>query len=1157
MRKTAYCSPFAWLRQRGIVQMLLAMKLTVLLLTAALLNVSANGLAQKITYSASGTSLEKVFTEIEKQTGFVFLYKEGLLTNTKPVSIKAKDLPLEDFLEKLLRGQPLVYRIADRTVFITRQTMPGGNNNTGGLLPAPGSNPSLLIPPIQIRIKVVGADGSPLTGATVTNKNSGVSKVTGPAGELSLQVNPGDVLEVSFVGFEKATHKVAANATSVLIKLEMAEKILDEVVTGYSRMKKESFTGNSIQVTQKDILKVSNRNLVDVLQVFDPSFRIEVNNVMGSDPNTLPEFYIRGRSGIGVKTLDQVDVSQAALTNNPNLPIFIMDGYEVSAERVYDFDINRIKNITILKDAAATAVYGSRSANGVVVIETIAPVPGKLRLDYTMVGSLTLPDLSDYNLMNAEEKLQAEILAGYYNVPPGMTPVNKGALLKELLMKQNQIARGVNTDWIAQPVENVFNHKHTLNIDGGSDNLRFNFLVKYDKQKGVMKSSFRERKGGGLGIDYRQKKFQVRNDITYDVVDAVASPYGDFSTYATKAPYDEIYGPDGRPVKNTMLWHVGDGLISNRFNPMYEPYNTNSFDKNGYYSLVNNTAIIWNFLPKFQLRADLALTRQDSWTDVFIDPASSKYNLLTSTDLSNIGELTRTKTVNKGYNTNLFLRYENRFAGHSFNFSGGMNARETNVTMSAEYYTGFPSGSQNSPNFANKIVRKPAYSDNHTRLFGSFVTMNYAFQDIYLLDVSGRLDGSSEFGSDNRFAPFWSVGTGINFHKYKWVKDLGIFNRLRLTGTTGELGKTNFPPYAAKGLFAYQDKWYATGNGAFLMGMESPALTWEKTTTYDLILDFGIFKDLLSVNIDLYNKITNNLVNDVDLPLSSGYTSYKDNIGKVRNKGFEVFVRANIIREKDFQFSVYGNFASNKNELLELSNSLKKYNDLVNTQYDGYTGTAPSSPHYLEKFSTPYTKYVEGGSLTSIFGMRSMGINPMNGKEVYVRPDGTITYDWLASDQTIIGDYSPKGQGSFGFNIGYKAFSLFASFLYQYGAQEYNKTLVTKVENVDIYNKNGDKRILLQRWVKPGDITPLKDIASRSFTTRPSSRFIQDNNFVRFNSLSIAYDLVSKKLLNYGISRMKVQLSSNNLATWSTILQERGTSYPFARNYDLTVKIVL
>ncbi len=242
---------------------------------------------------------------------------------------------------------------------------------------------------------------------------------------------------------------------------------------------------------------------------------------------------------------------------------------------------------------------------------------------------------------------------------------------------------------------------------------------------------------------------------------------------------------------------------------------------------------------------------------------------------------------------------------------------------------------------------------------------------------------------------------------------------------------------------------------------------------------------------------------------------------------------------------------------MELSNSLKKYNDLVNTQYDGFTGNTPTSPHYLDRYSTPYTKYVEGGSLTSIFGMRSLGINPMNGKEVYVRPDGTITYDWIASDQTIIGDYSPKGQGSFGFNIGYKAFSLFASFLYQYGAQEYNRTLVTKVENVDIYNKNGDKRILLQRWVKPGDITPLKDIASRSFTTRPSSRFIQDNNFVRFNSLSIAYDLVSKKLQNFGISRLKVQLSSNNLGTWSTILQERGTSYPFARNYDLTIKIVL
>lgn len=333
-------------------------------------------------------------------------------------------------------------------------------------------------------------------------------------------------------------------------------------------------------------------------------------------------------------------------------------------------------------------------------------------------------------------------------------------------------------------------------------------------------------------------------------------------------------------------------------------------------------------------------------------------------------------------------------------------------------------------------------------------------------------------------------------------------------------------------------------------------MTWEKTKTYDLIIDLGFLKDAVNVNVNFYNKITNNLVNDVDIPLSSGFSSYKDNIGKVQNKGIEIFLRANIIQKKDFLFAIYGNLAKNKNELLELSNSLKRYNDLVNAQYDGFTGTAPTNGAYLQKYSTPHTKYIEGGSLTSIFGMKSLGINPMDGKEIFLRPDGTITYDWLASDQVIIGDTSPKGQGAFGINLNYKGFSFFASLLYQYGAQQYNQTLVTKVENIDLYNRNADKRVLLDRWVNIGDVTALKDIAERGYSTRPTSRFVQNNNFIKMNSLSLGYDVPTTWLKNYKISRLRAQLSSNNVALWSTILQERGTSYPFARNYDLSLKVV-
>ncbi|MBL1409184.1 SusC/RagA family TonB-linked outer membrane protein [Sphingobacterium faecale] len=1126
------------------------MRLIVFFLVTGILHTYATGNAQTITGRFKNSSLQHVLSEIRKQTDYTVFGAGSILKDAHPITIDVENMPIIRFLDEVFYDQPIRAQIQGKTILLSKKKNVAQTDQ--------GTAHQMQL---QIQGKVVDDSGHPLIGASVVvldaeGKRTKKHTNTDRNGHFALNgIAEGTLLEINFLGY--ATTKATATRSEILIKMKPVSKEVDDVVvTGYNVIKKESFTGNSIRVSQEELLKVGNRNVVDVLQVFDPSFRLEVNNIMGSDPNTLPEFYIRGRSGIGVKSLDQVDISEAALTNNPNLPIFIMDGYEVSAERVYDYDLTRIKSITILKDAAATAVYGSRSANGVVVIETIAPEPGKLRLDYNMVSSLALADLSDYNLMNAKEKLEAEKLAGVFALTPDMSFSTRGSIVRELLLKENQLTKGVNTDWIAQPVRNEFNHKHTLNIDGGSQDLRFNFLLKYDKQNGVMKGSSRERKGGGLGIDYRQNNFQIRNDFTYDIVDAEDSPYGSFSAYTTKLPYDEIFGADGFPVKNTPIWHSGDLLTMNIYNPIYEVFNTHSFSKNGYNNVNNNTAIIWNFLPNFQLKADLALTKQDSWSDQFTDPSSGKYFISASTNFENIGELNLKKIETIGYNTNLFVRYDNKIGSHNFNFSGGFNARENKTKSSVELYSGFPSGEQNSPNFANKIVRKPNYNDNHTRLIGSFIALNYSLKDIYLLDLSGRLDGSSEFGSENRVAPFWSLGAGINLHKYSWLKSNSVINRLRLTTTTGELGKTNFPPYAARGMYVFQQNWYATGNGALLVGMESPTLTWEKTKTHDIIMDLGLWNDKLNVNFNWYNKLTNNLVNDVDLPLSSGFSSYKDNIGKVRNSGYEIFLRGNIITRKDFNFSVYGNFASNKNELLQISSSLKKYNDLVNAQYDEYGFNRANSPHYLDRYSTPHTKYIEGGSLTSIFAMQSLGINPMDGKEIFVRPDGTITYDWDASDQVIVGDTSPKGQGAFGFNLAYKGFTVFASFLYQYGAQEYNRTLVTKVENVDIYNKNADRRVLLDRWNQIGDITSLKDIRDRAYTTRPTSRFVQNNDFVKFNSLSIGYDLPIQVLQKYKLTRLRLQLSSNSLGTWSTIRQERGTTYPFARNYDLSVKVV-
>jgi len=934
-------------------------------------------------------------------------------------------------------------------------------------------------------------------------------------------------------------------------------KMEDFVVTGYSNVRKESFTGNATKIDREQIMKVGNRNVLEILQVFDPAYRLEKNNLAGSDPNKVPDFYIRGRSGIGVKELDNTAISKAALTNNPNLPIFIMDGYEVPASKVYDYDPNRIKTITILKDAAATAVYGSRAANGVIVIETIAPAAGRLAVTYNYLSTLTTPDLSDYNLMNASEKLEAEVLAGVYTFP-----VTNGSqpylVTDEYIRKKANVDKGVNTDWIAQPVTNEFNQRHTLYVEGGSDQVRYGFLGRYDKQNGVMKGSGRERVGSGITLDYRGKKFQLRDDITFDVVRTTNSPYGNFADYTWKNPYDAIYDANGKPVKNTTSWHTLGVPPAYLVNPLYEALMTKNFSTGGYQMLTNNLSVNWSVAPHLNLRGQLSLSKTDNNTKDFIDPASGRYTITASTDYSDIGSLGLTNSTTINVATNLFANYVNSINGHNINFSFGLNTVESKQDGSAMTYSGFPSGTQNSPSFASKIVGKPSYSDNHTRLFGSFLALNYSYRDIYLFDLSGRVDGSSQFGTERKYAPFWSVGTGINLHKYDFLKNNQVISRARITANMGQLGKTNFQPYAAMDTYVRSTDWYRTGVGANLMAMGNTSLNWETTNTYDLIFDMGFLKDRIFLNVDLYNKITKDLVNDVDLPLSSGFTSYKDNIGKIRNRGVDITLRGDVFRSKNLLVALFANYNHNTNVMLDIAQSLKRYNDLVNAQYNGYLGASlVNTPDKQAQYYTPHVKYVQGGSVTSVFGMKSLGINPMDGKEIFVRPDGTITYDWNASDQQIIGDPTPKGQGSFGVNASYKGFSLFATFLYQYGGQEYNYTLLNKVENVDIYNRNADRRVLTQRWIKPGDVTQLKNIKESTWTTLPTSRFMQNANSITFNSLSLGYGFPREMIKKLKLSMLRLQLTTNNLATISTVKQERGINYPFARTFDFSLNLSL
>ena len=1015
---------------------------------------------------------------------------------------------------------------------------------------------------ITVSGRVVDAKANPLQGVAVIVKGTSVGVETDASGKFSLTFEPsssGDVvLEFSSVGFKTLTKTCKAGQVLDVTMEDDITFISTVVITGITNIKQESFTGNSVTISNDELLKASKTNVLKAIQNFDPSFRIVDNNLMGSNPNSVPEMYIRGQSGMGnYDKLETGDLSESNLRDNPNLPTFIMDGFEINVTTLYDFDPNRIESITILKDAAATALYGSRAANGVVVITTVKPKPGKLNVSYNFTGSVTAPDLSDYNLLNAADKLELERQVGFYDIAQsdGYTP--EYTLKKEYYEKLANVKEGVDTYWMAKPLRTVFNNNHSLYIDGGSNSLRFGIDVKYSNQDGVMKGSKRDNLGAGAYIQYNYKNVNIRNYFSYTQTNSADSPYGDFSKFVSQLPYDKYMDENGRILEKLRYW--GSGTAINKENPMYEA-TLHNFSKQKREEIINNLSVNWHIIPSLLFKGQLSLTKEMNSSDTFYDPKSKQSGNLFPLSDKNISSGTYNMGDNDGYSIDLSatLSYNTRIEKHAINALAGFNLREDNATSKYMTYIGFPSGLLSSPMYAKEVYKKGTFYEDTKRMLGALASVNYAYDDTYLLDASFRLDGSSAFGADKRFAPFWSGGLGINIHKYDFMKDLGWINRLKVRGSFGQTGKANFPAYDARSSYVIlSDEWYKTGYGAVLKALGNSKLKWETTNTLDFGAELGLWDDLVYARASYYDKRTVDLITSVTLPSSAGFSSYKDNVGEISNKGFELDLRVNPIRNKDWNLILNLNMAHNKNRIEKISNSMKAYNEKVIAMYRQNLAYNDSD---REKQTMPFLQYVEGGSLNSIYGVRSLGINPVDGEEIFLSRTGDIVNKWDASDQVVLGTTEPKAQGSFGFNLTYKQFSLYASFMYEFGAQRYNQTLVDKVENVNVYASNVDERVMEDRWMKPGDVAKYKKISvDRNVTnfTKPTSRFVQDYNSLSLSSVELAYEMPRALMKKIHFSTMKFTVGMNDIFHLQSIEMERGTSYPYARTVNFSVKFTL
>ena len=987
----------------------------------------------------------------------------------------------------------------------------------------------------------------PMVGVTIRLDGHSTGVITDINGCYVLTLpEKGGLVIYSYIGFETRKIKVTSRQKVNVQMVEATESIQEVIVTGYNSIQKESFTGNTTKIEKEDLLKVNPNNLISAIQTFDPSFRIQENLAAGSDPNSLPQFVLRGQTGIGETTLGQTftsSISREVLSGNSNLPIFILDGFEVDVEKIYDLDMNSIHSINILKDAAATAMYGSRAANGVIVIERRAPEAGKFRVQYSGVLSAELPDLSSYNLMNAREKLETERLAGLYDSnTPEIDPYTNG-----YYQRLNNVLTGVDTYWLSQGLRTALNHKHSVFIDGGENDVRWGVELGFRGTEGVMKHSSRKNANAAFYVDYRIGGLQIKNKVTYTYNKSTDVPFNSFSDYSHLLPYMRLYDENGDYVRRLEKF---DGASGTQVNPLYEINFYNSFDHSGYDEVTDDLSLNWRITDGLRLRGQFSVLMRNSTGDLYKDPASASYSASTGNINGEKTESTQKRTVIDG---SLSLMYNNTFKRHNLNICLSSNMRQTQSTASETRYRGFPGGDLVSSNYAAEVYGKPSSSDNTTRLVGALLTSNYTYNNIYLADLTGRIDGSSEFGSDKRWSMFWSTGAGINIHNYDFMKSNELFSMLKFRASYGLTGKTNFSLYSAKDMYQLQtDSWYPTGYGVFLYQMGNPNLKWERKYTLDYGVEIGLWHDKIYLKASAYDERTIDLITDYTIPSSTGFTSYKENMGKVKNTGVELELRARLYSDRNWLFQLYGSFARNKNTIVEISQAMRDYNKRVEELFSGYNPESSSD----SKYAKTYLKYYEGASLTSIYGMKSLGISPTNGKEIYLRRNGDVTDVWSADEWTIIGDTAPKGQGSFGYTLSYKQLSMFASFLYTFGGDAYNNTLVSYVENADIKNDNVDKRVLLDRWQKPGDITTMKDIRDRNVTTGASSRFVQKNNTLQWSSLTMSYNFRPEQLKKLHLSDLRLSFTMNDLFYWSTIRQERGLDYPYSRSFNLTTNII-
>ena len=904
-----------------------------------------------VTLRVSNQPLGKVLEMVAQAANAQITLQDVSLWNiNKPTSLVVKDKPLDKVLGELIGDQNVKIRYeGEKLIVVEPDTQHEGSKvwvNVTGLI-------------------VDKATQEPLIGATVlitdgTGKENGARGcITDIDGKFSIRLSKKESISISYIGYETVSKQIVKDEYNLVVELKPSIELDDVVVTGISRRNKNSFTGNYVEVKGADLRQMNPTNILKGLQYFDPSFKILENNKTGSDPNAEPDFQIRGDQSLGSKSMNSMDLMLDNVSSRPNTPLFVLDGFTVPMSRILDLDPERVESITILKDAAATSVYGSRAANGVVVVETKVAPDGDLSVSYNGTMTVQTPDLTDYNMMDAATKLDTEWRAGLYD------PSNAAHMNLYERYRRN-ILGGVNTYWLSKPLRTAFQHRHSASVAGGTEVFRYSLDVNAAMQPGVMKGSQNQNLGANFNMTYMKEKLTMRANVSLNESNSSNSPYGSFSQYTRLNPYYIPVDANGNAEK-VLDNNTVSGQSTIITNPLYDA-TVGIKDGTNSLSVTTNLSLEYMILKNLRITEQLSYSRGLAGTDRFLPADHSSFEL--EDDLTRRGSYYKSSGEMSSWSSNMGINYNLVLGEHLFSTFGNWTInqdRNNYVNLSA---TGYPDVHMDDFIFGNKMETNMSNigNENISRSIGLIGQFSYSYANRYSVDFNLSGEASSRYAKHD-LVPFWSVGGRWNAHNEKWLQ--GYLSNLVLRASYGITGEQNFSPADAIEYYSYSGTMLPYQSfpllGALLSGLNNTQLGWAETHNTSASVDFGFWKNRVNVSFNYYDNITKELLTNYDLAPSTGYSTMVMNAGELQNRGFDASL--NIIAmqnlRKEFFWTVNANANRNRNKILSLSDYLKKANE-----------------EQQKSASAPLPQYHEGQSTTTLYVVRSLGVDPVTGKEV-------------------------------------------------------------------------------------------------------------------------------------------------------------------------------